>query len=231
MQHGFCYVPANIYILILLTNTVDAAITVWLTSQKNLNFEHAQYGIVEDVGRGSFLFPTYLGRSKETLFAGYSTPRASWKTLTRTFLVPQPEHSVGLRFQTIPVSLQTSNFPGDCRLPDKGFAYCIHWYLLISLVHIFLKLSDFFVNKFCVFFHMGTIFFKRLLLFFNGHDVDLYIGYFSLKTLHCLVKLIGVRAGGARGAAAPPPFWATQFFGAATKNWAKPVFKDVSIVI
>ena len=27
--------------------------------------------IVEDVGRGSFLFPTYLGRSKETLFAGY----------------------------------------------------------------------------------------------------------------------------------------------------------------
>ena len=27
--------------------------------------------IVEDVGRGSFLFPIYLGRSKETLFAGY----------------------------------------------------------------------------------------------------------------------------------------------------------------
>ena len=26
--------------------------------------------IVEDDGRGSFLFPTYLGRSKETLFAG-----------------------------------------------------------------------------------------------------------------------------------------------------------------
>ena len=26
--------------------------------------------IVEDVGRGSFLFPTYPGRSKETLFAG-----------------------------------------------------------------------------------------------------------------------------------------------------------------
>ena len=26
--------------------------------------------IVEDVGRGSYLFPTYLGRSKETLFAG-----------------------------------------------------------------------------------------------------------------------------------------------------------------
>ena len=31
--------------------------------------------IVEDVGRGSFLFPTYLGGSKETLFAGYSEAR------------------------------------------------------------------------------------------------------------------------------------------------------------
>ena len=27
----------------LLTNTVDATVTVWLTSQKNLNLEHAQY--------------------------------------------------------------------------------------------------------------------------------------------------------------------------------------------
>ena len=33
--------------------------------------------IVEDVGRGSFLFPTYLGRSKETLFAGYSIKQSS----------------------------------------------------------------------------------------------------------------------------------------------------------
>ena len=31
---------------------------------------------------------------------------------------------------------------------------------------------------------------KRLLLFFNGHDVGLYIGYFSLKTLHCLIKVV-----------------------------------------
>ena len=31
--------------------------------------------IVEDVSRGSFLFPTYLGRSKETLFAGYEFTR------------------------------------------------------------------------------------------------------------------------------------------------------------
>ena len=32
--------------------------------------------IVEDLGRGSFLFPTYLGRSKETLFAG---ERMHWR--------------------------------------------------------------------------------------------------------------------------------------------------------
>ena len=90
------YVPAiNMYIM--LTNAVDATVTVWLTSQENLNLEHAQstsspglfppqngwgptqflrekpWGrgwcsirIVEDVGRGHFLFLTYLGRSKET---------------------------------------------------------------------------------------------------------------------------------------------------------------------
>ena len=33
------YVPANIQ---LLTNTVDATVTVWLKSRKNLNLEHAQ---------------------------------------------------------------------------------------------------------------------------------------------------------------------------------------------
>ena len=34
-------------------------------------FEFGAYSIriVEDVGRGSFLFPTYLGKSKETLFS------------------------------------------------------------------------------------------------------------------------------------------------------------------
>ena len=36
--------------------------------------------IVEHVGRGSFLFPTDLGRSKETLFAGYSTSRLTGET-------------------------------------------------------------------------------------------------------------------------------------------------------
>ena len=66
---------------------------------------------------------------------------------------------------------------------------------------------------------MGTIFFKRLLLFFNGNDVDLYIGYFSLKTLHCLVKLIGVRAGGA--ILSNSVFWGSK----------KKLGKDVSMVI
>ena len=38
---------------------------------------------------------------------------------------------------------------------------------------------------------------------------------------------IGVQAGGARGAAAPPKFWVTQVFWAGREIWAKPVFKDV----
>ena len=41
--------------------------------------------------------------------------------------------------------------------------------------------------------------------------------------------LIGVRAGGARGAAAPPNFGQLRFFGQLEKIWAKPVFKDVSM--
>ena len=35
---------------------------------------------------------------------------------------------------------------------------------------------------------------------------------------------IGVRAGGARGAAAPPKFWATQIFWAAGENLGKASF-------
>ena len=42
---------------------------------------------------------------------------------------------------------------------------------------------------------------------------------------------IGVRAGGARGAAAPPKFGQLRFFGQQEKIWAKPVFKDVSMFI
>ena len=36
---------------------------------------------------------------------------------------------------------------------------------------------------------------------------------------------IGVRAGGARGAAAPPKFGQLRFFGQREEIWAKPVFK------
>ena len=42
---------------------------------------------------------------------------------------------------------------------------------------------------------------------------------------------IGVRAGGARVAAAPPKFGQLRFFGQQEKIWAKPVFKDVSLFI
>ena len=41
--------------------------------------------------------------------------------------------------------------------------------------------------------------------------------------------VIGVRAGGARGAAVPPKFGQLRFFGQQEKIWAKPVFKDVSM--
>ena len=53
--------------------------------------------------------------------------------------------------------------------------------------------------------------------------------------MHCTVGLrfvlsiIGVRAGGARGAAAPPNFGQLRFFGQQEKIWAKPCFKDVSM--
>ena len=42
-------------------------------------------------------------------------------------------------------------------------------------------------------------------------------------------RCIGVRAGGARGAAAPPKFGQLRLFGQQEKIWAKPVFKDVSM--
>ena len=64
--------------------------------------------------------------------------------------------------------------------------------------------------------------------------------YRSIIIIHCAVKpvlngrtrgiAIGVRAGGARGAAAPPNFGQLRFFGQREKIWAKPVFKDVSIL-
>ena len=55
----------------LLTNTVDATYGNGLIDvAEKFEFGACSVWIVEDVGRGSFLFPTYLGRSKETLFAG-----------------------------------------------------------------------------------------------------------------------------------------------------------------
>ena len=42
-------------------------------------------------------------------------------------------------------------------------------------------------------------------------------------------KSTGVRAGGARGAAAPPKFGQLRFFGQQEKIWAKPIFEDVSM--
>ena len=41
---------------------------------------------------------------------------------------------------------------------------------------------------------------------------------------------IGVRAAGARGAAAPQNFGQLSFFGLQEKIWAKPDFKDVSML-
>ena len=46
-----------------------------------------------------------------------------------------------------------------------------------------------------------------------------------------LFRTIGVRAGRARGAAAPPKFGQLRFFGQHEKIWAKPVFKDVSMFL
>ena len=51
--------------------------------------------IVEDVGRSSFLFPTNLRRSKETLFTGYSEPVSSTKLTgpLSLFSFPWSRHS------------------------------------------------------------------------------------------------------------------------------------------
>ena len=54
----------------------------------------------------------------------------------------------------------------------------------------------------------------------------IYMGTDKIET----VKSIGVRAGGARGAAAPPKFGQLRFFGQKEKFWAKPVFIEVSML-
>ena len=60
-------------------------------------------------------------------------------------------------------------------------------------------------------------------------DVEKNPGPTQYNTDHHEVIIIGVRAGGARGAAAPPKFGQLRYFGQQEKTWAKPVFKDVSM--
>ena len=52
-----------------------------------------------------------------------------------------------------------------------------------------------------------------------------------LRDPETLLLPIGVRAGGARGAAAPQKFGQLRFFGQQEKIWAEPVFQDVSMFI
>ena len=76
----------------------------------------------------------------------------------------------------------------------------------------------------------------------EGTMVDMLKGH--RDTVYCLAyessgktsegkfnRLIGVLAGGARGAAALPNFGQLRFFGQREKIWAKPVLKDVSMFI
>ena len=66
----------------------------------------------------------------------------------------------------------------------------------------------------------------------DGYKVaSLELPYSLLVKRIPVVCLIGVRAGGARGAAAPPNFGQLRFFGQREKIWAKQVFKDVSMFI
>ena len=53
----------------------------------------------------------------------------------------------------------------------------------------------------------------------------LLLARLSLTPLFGSFIIIGVRAGGARGAAAPPNFGQLRFFGQQEKIWAKSVFK------
>ena len=54
---------------------------------EKFDFGACSIWIVEDVGRGSFLFPTYLGRSKETLLAGYEEIRKKQQANVDTYNV------------------------------------------------------------------------------------------------------------------------------------------------
>ena len=53
----------------------------------------------------------------------------------------------------------------------------------------------------------------------------------ALRARSLFKECIGVRAGGARGAAAPPNYGQLRFFGQQEKIWAKPVFKNISMLL
>ena len=60
-------------------------------------------------------------------------------------------------------------------------------------------------------------------------SMGLTITHKSYPELRGFSPFVGVRAGEARGAAAPPSFGRLRFFGQQEKVWAKPGFKDVSM--
>ena len=63
----------------------------------------------------------------------------------------------------------------------------------------------------------------------KGRNIRQFFKHHTANDKHQILIHIGVRAGGARGAAAPPNFGQLRFFGQREKIWAKPVFKDVSV--
>ena len=77
---------------------------------------------------------------------------------------------------------------------------------------------------------------EHILLFSNSktqkgekcHEIIISVLYF--KHLMSILFTIGVRAGGTRGAAAPPNFGQLNFLEERGKIWAKPLFKDISIL-
>ena len=62
----------------------------------------------------------------------------------------------------------------------------------------------------------------------NIHGVSMEYPWSSME-YHGVPWSIGVRAGEARGAAAPPNFGQLNFFGQQEKIWAKPDFEDLNI--
>ena len=73
--------------------------------------------------------------------------------------------------------------------------------------------------------------FSRAVNFFSHTHSSLHSSILEKNTdVHQQIQtFIGVRAGEARGAAAPPNFGQLRFFGQQEKIWAKPGFKDVSL--